>query len=220
MRLISMKQIVDISVNLFNEYVEPVALSIMSGEVPSITFNIHTRGTKEKDWLAYTRFKNTSALSSYRCELYIDDIFRLSHMVKLHLVTEEVYSITCLWFILHPLYQSHYIYFKRTVGDNFESMMAGAGNEAYNFISKFYKFRNEIERVVLDILNYHMMIFTNHRYGDINPKALYEQKQKEYYDIMMKQHPIAYRAAKARPSHNDMIDENGYIHLSPRYRGG
>ena len=63
--------------DVFDNYVEPVAKSFMSGELPSVMLTIHRRGTREKDWLAHVRFKDSLTVSLFKCDVYIDDIYRL-----------------------------------------------------------------------------------------------------------------------------------------------
>lgn len=219
MRTISMEQIVNISCELFNSYVEHVALSIMSGEVPSIMFNIHTRGTKEKDWLAYTRFKNTPAISVYKCDLYVDDVFRLCRINKLFLIDEYVYRIASLWYMLHPIYQLKYIYYMRGDTDNFDSMMASAGQETYMFMRKSYKFSSKVEELTLNVLNLQMMTYTNRLWCGVNNSAIsYTTSQRQYEIFMLQKHELAYKTARFRKAQTCAVDEEGYIRLEKRFR--
>ena len=164
MRLITLTEAVKITSDMFTDYVEPLGMSMMSGEIPSIMFMIHQRGSKDLDWLAHVRFKNTLPISVFKCEIYLDDVFRLCRRCKLWLITENVFKIVVLYAMLHPLYQTQHIDFSQDVTADYESMMAGAGKSTYQFIKDYYISRIEADSVdiaVLDILQYHMMQYTN-----------------------------------------------------------
>ena len=62
MRLMTLQRCIEITQQMFDEYVEPLGKSLMFGEVSSISLPIHRRGTKDKDWLAHARFKHTLSI--------------------------------------------------------------------------------------------------------------------------------------------------------------
>lgn len=211
MRLITLDEAVQITSTIFNDYVEPLAVSMMSGEVPSILLGIHRYGTKESDWLAHTSFKNSASISVFKCDIYLEDIFRLCRRCKLWLVTEDVFRVVALYYVLHPLYQTQYINFDIDVNADYESMMAGAGKEADHFIRKFCSLRTTTEQTVLDILKYHMMIFTNHYHGrDTNVGRAYTDAIESYAYIMLVNYRGAYEVARYRKAQTCLIDRDGY----------
>lgn len=220
MRLITLDEAVQITNEMFSEYVEHVGLSLMSGEVPSVLFSINRRGTKERDWLAQVRFKNTLTISVLRCDVYLEDIFRLHRQCKLYLVTKEVYQVVVLYAMLHPLYQSQYLDFDSfDVNIDYESMMAGAGKSAYDFITQHFRFNDPIQQVALDILKYHMMIFTNHHNGELHVTNHLFERQKQYESSMLEKYPGAYNVARYRKAQTSLIDADGYLLMEKKTRG-
>lgn len=214
MKLITLDQMADIAVEMFNSYVEPLGISLMYGEVPSVTLNIHRTGTLEKDWLARIRFKNTVEISVFKCDLWLEDIMRLCRMCKLYLITEDVWRIAVLWGLLNPLYQTQYINFTHELNADYDSMMGNAGKASYNYIRKHFKFKNQIERTVLEILRYQMMIFTNHFYGKEDDYGeTYEEHQEIYIKIMLYTHEKAFRMARYYKASTSLIDDDGFYVL-------
>ena len=61
MKMMTTARQIEIIRDMFDSYVEPVASSFMCGEVPSTVFEIHRRGTRENDWLAFIRFLTTGS---------------------------------------------------------------------------------------------------------------------------------------------------------------
>lgn len=220
MRLMTLDRAAEITAEMFDQYVEPLGMSFMSGEVPSVMFTIHRRGSREQDWLAQVRFKNTLTISVFKCEVYLDDVFSLCRRCRLWLITEDVYRIAVLYAMLHPLYQSQYIDFKQDVKADYDSMMAGAGKEVYSFIKGYGIIDNPIEDTVLEILRYHMMEFTNRYYGGGDYREVYSGHIKEYEDQMQNLYPEAYRMARYRKAQTYLIDVDGFIIMEPRTRGG
>lgn len=219
MRLFTLDRAVEITNSVFDTYVEPAGLSLMSGEVPSVMLSINRRGTKEKDWLAQVRFKNTLAISVFRCDVYLEDIFRLCRQCKLYLITEEVYTVVTLYAILHPLFQSQYLDFGFDVNADYESMMASAGTAAYEFIQKHFEFTSETQIIALEILRYFMMIFTNHHGSVRNVVKQYESQQREYERWMQDSYPGAYKIARFRKAQTSLIDKDGFLLLERRTDG-
>lgn len=219
MRLFTLDRAVELTNEMFDQYVEPVGLSLMSGEVPSVMFSINRRGTKERDWLAQVRFKNTLAISVFRCDVYLEDVFRLCRMCKIYLITEDVYSVIALYAMLHPLYQSQYLDFGFDVNADYESMMAGAGVNTYEFMKNHFTFTTSIQPTTLDVLRYHMMIFTNHHGHIKNVRTLYEAAQHTYEQAMLVQYPGAYQTSRYRKAQTSLVDKDGFMLMEKRTNG-
>lgn len=219
MRLFTLDRAVEITSEMFDNYVEHVGMSLMSGEVPSVLFSINRRGTKERDWLAQVRFKNTLAISVFRCDVYLEDVFRLCRQCKLYLITEEVYSVVALYAMLHPLYQNQYLDFSFDVNADYESMMAGAGVITYDFIRNYFDFTDQVQVTVLEIVRYHMMIFTNHHGSTRNVLELYEAAQRDYENVMLMHYPGAYQTSRYRKAQTMLVDKDGYILMERRTDG-
>lgn len=222
MRLITLDEAVQIVSQVFDEYVEPLAVSMMSGEVPSITFAIHRYGTKESDWLAHVSFKNSSSISTFKCDVYLEDIFRFCRHCRLWLITDGVFQVVALYYMLHPLYQSQYINFDIDVNADYESMMSGAGKETYNFIQQYCRVVSPVQQTVLDILKYHMMIFTNHYYGTQKHKAgrAYLNAVQQYAYYMHEEAKGAYDVARYRKAQTCLVDKDGFMIMERRTTGG
>ena len=88
MRFDTLTTLAGIVVEMFDKYVAPAAKSMMSGEVPSAMLTVHRTGTKDKDWLAFVQFKDAMPISTIRCSVYLEDIFRLCRRNRLYLITE------------------------------------------------------------------------------------------------------------------------------------
>lgn len=219
MRLFTLDEAVDMTNEMFSSYVEHLGVSLMSGEVPSVLFAINRRGTKEKDWLAQVRFKNTLAISIFRCDVYLEDVFRLCRMCKIYLITKDIYKIVSLYAMLHPLYQSQYVDFGFDVNADYESMTAGSGKMSYQFILDYFEFSDPIQRVIADILKYHMMIFTNHHDGEKHVTDTLKRLQQQYETEMLEKYPGAYNIARYRKAQTSLIDEEGYLILERKTRG-
>lgn len=207
---------------MFDKYVEPVAFSFMSGEVPATTFMIHRTGTKENDWLSHIRFKNSVTISIFRCEVFLDDVMNLCRRCKMYLITEEVFRIAVTYSMLHPLYQTQYMDFKTDVNTDYESMMSGAAAATYRFMLSHFKFGDKFERTVLEILRYYSMVFINNfsnapkfvrvkdRLGDL----------KSDYDLFMnKQYPAAFKTAIRAKAQTNLVADDGFIRLEPKTEG-
>ena len=220
MRLFTLQRAVQISNEMFSEYVEPLGLSMMSGEVPQMMFMIHQRDSKYQDWLAQVRFKNTLTISVFKCEVYLEDVFRLCRRCKLWLITEEIFRVAVLYAMIHPLYQSQYLDFTRDINADYESMMAGAGKDTYRFIKNFYLARidyDPVEKIVLDIFRYHLMIYTNKT--ETGCGEAYEDALFAYRQIMLLQYKGAYEVARYRKAQTYLIDEDGYMLMERRVTG-
>lgn len=223
LKTISLDRMVELTQDAFNNYVEPVAYSFMSGEVPATTFMIHRTGTKENDWLAHVRFKNTVTISVFRCEVYIDDILNLCRKCRMYLVTEEVYRVTVLYVMLHPLYQTQHMNFKTNVNVDYDSMMAGAAKATYNFIVNHFDFHCTLERTVLEILRYHAMVLINNFNGVpkfINVSDHISSLKSEYEFFMNILYPREYKTAIKYKARTNLVDKDGFIKLEPKTQGG
>lgn len=213
MKMITTSRQVEIITAMFDQYVEHVASSFMCGEVPSTVFAVHRRGTKEQDWLAMVRFKNTLTISVFRCEVWLEDIVRLCRKCKIWLITDEIYQIVSLYFMLHPLFQTQYMDFSHEINTDYDSMIAGAGTAAYKFIQQHFPFTDPIQKIILDILNYHNMIFTNHFNKNINPRDAMERARNEYVNYMMDKHPCAYKTSIHFKASMSLVGDDGYMQL-------
>ena len=218
MKMMTTARQIEIIRDMFDSYVEPVASSFMCGEVPSTVFEIHRRGTRENDWLAFIRFRNTLTISVFKCEVYLEDIVRLCRRCKIWLLTEEVYEIVSLYFMLHPLYQSQCVDFSHNITTDYESMLASAGKLTYRFIKKHFEFTDPVQKPVLEMLHIHNQLFTNRKTN--HSLSLDMEDQRELYvGFMMNRHPMAYKTAIHFKASMSIVDQNGFIHLE-RIEGG
>lgn len=210
---------IEIIRQMFDTYVEYVASSYMCGEVPSSVLIIHSSGTKENDWLASVRFKNSLTISVFRCEVWLDDIVRLCRRCKIWLITEPILKVVVLYFMLHPLLQTQNINFKQSATIGYESMLAGAGEMTYRFIKNHFQFDDPVEQLpVLELLNYHNILFTNLPYGPDkeNIKESMDSAWRQYKEAMLSHHPAAYRKSTHFKASCNIVDEHGYIRLAKR----
>lgn len=216
-KMMSVKEEIDIIRRMFDDYVEPVASSFMYGEVPSTVFVIHRQGTKERDWLASVRFKNTTTISMFRCEVWLEDINRLCRRCKIWLQSEDVMEIVALYFMLHPLYQTQHMDFHTNAESDYDSMLYGAGMSTYQFIREHYPIKTKAQEAVLDLLNYHNMVFCNH-FGGRQKKTIeryFVVARERYENEMLRNHYMAYKTSIHYKASMSQVDEDGFIRLSP-----
>lgn len=223
MKLITLDEMVQYTTTLFDQYVEPVAYSFMSGEMPALTFMVFRSGTREGDWLSHIRFKNTLTISVFRCEVYLDDVMTLCRKCKMYLITKEVFRVAVVYSMLHPLYQTQYMNFTTNVNTDYESMMEGAGQATYKFMKKHFKFESPIERAILENLRHSVRTFVDDDSmtptRDVDMDLLIDARDRyDYY--MTKYHPLAYRSAKRNKAQTNLIDEDGFILLEKKTKGG
>lgn len=215
MRLISLDEMCDITTRLFNKYVEPLAETFMTGEVPAVTFVVKRNGTRESNWLAYTKFKNTVSISSYRCEVYLRDIMELCRRCKIYLITKRIFVVVALYSMLHPLFQTQYT--ERTHSDDdYDSMMSAAGKQAYRFMSKYFNFKTDEDHLTLNILKYYMMLYTNKFYDlerNENPKKTFDNYIKMYETRMRSQYSAAYYGARKYKANTLLVTPEGFIKM-------
>lgn len=222
MKLFTLDTAVEICTTLFDDYVEPYAYAVMSGELPAITYMIYRTGSKDKDWTASIRLKNTLTISVFRCEVYVDDILRFCRYCKLYLVTESVFRPAALFYMLHGLLQTQHMDFHSNVNLDYESMMSGAGFAAYQFMKEHYKFTDVLEHITLNSVWYHSMILTNnYRYAPKDQRVgdLIAEITDEYDDYMRVHHYEAYRTAKRNKAQMNLVDSDGFIRLEPATTG-
>lgn len=222
MKMFSLDRAADICLEVFDKYVEPYAYAVMSGELPAITYLIHRTESKDHDWTATIRLKNSLTISVFRCEIYIADILHLCRTCKMYLQTEEVFRIAALFYMLHALLQTQHMDFSTNTDKDFESMMSGAGRSTYKFIKENYEFTDSIERIVLDLLYYQSMVFTNnYRYAPRNYRVgdIIEDLQGQYARYMTEFHYEAFRSSKRQKSMTYWIDEDGFVLLEKKSNG-
>lgn len=215
MRLISLDECAELTTKLFDRFVGPLAVSQMTGEIPSIHCGIHRHGSKYQDWLATIKYKHSMSISVFQCDLWIEDVFRLCRRCRLWLITKEVFQIACLYAMLHPIYQTECMDFHTNVDSDYESMMVGAGKLTYNFIRNYYPVTDDVQPIVLEILKYHMMEFTNHWYGlsEGNYLETYRDWQHKYELEMLAVYEAPYKVARSRKANITLLDYEGFLKL-------
>lgn len=211
MRDITLEEMSGITNQIFIRYVEPLAETMMTGEVPSVALNIHLTGTQDSDWLAKIKFRNSAAVSVFHCDVYLEDLMRLCRKCKIYLITLEVFSIAVLYYMIHPLYQIEWINGK-DLGD-YESMMLAASKNTCRYIKEYYPIQN-LEEDVLDVLKYWMMVFTNRHYGrTADQKEAFDQAVKKYTDRMMDTRRSQFVTARRHKAQTYLVDRDGFIAL-------
>ena len=215
MRLLTLDECADITTKLFDRFVCPLAVSQMTGEIPSIHFGIHRHGSKEQDWLAHVRYKHTMSISVFQCDIWLEDVFRLCRRCRIWLITREVFQIVCLYAMLHPIYQSECMDFHTDVDSDYESMMIGAGKLTHQFIRNYYPVTDDVQPIILEILKYHMMEFSNHWYGlsDGSYRETYRDWQRKYELEMLAVYEGPYKVARSRKANTTLLDYEGFLKL-------
>lgn len=212
MKMMTTPRQVEIICEMFDAYVEPVASSFMSGEVPSTVFKVHQSGTREGDWLAFVRFRNTLTISVFKCEVYLDDVVSLCRKCKIWLLTETIYKVIVTYFMLNPLYQCQCIDFTHDNISDYESMLINAEKMTYKFIKKHFQFEANIQKTILEMLHTHMLLFTN-RSGPRNLNRVMEEHRERYVAYMMRHYPMAYKTAIHFKASKSIVTQEGFIHL-------
>lgn len=216
MKMITTDRCAEICVRLANEYLMPVALSIMEGQVPSMTLKVYRSGERD-DWTATVRLKNSLTISTFNCEIYVYEILQLCRVCKLWLVTEEVFTTVAAFYELHGIFQQVHMNFTTNIDRDYDSMMAGAGHSTYEFIRRQHPL-SPLESCVLDLVFYQSMIYTNNfKYAPKDAKVgeLIAEAQGIYRNLMMEQYPEAYKTARRQKAQNYLVDEDGFIVLEP-----
>lgn len=218
MKTITIDQMIQITTEMFNDYVEPVALSLMCGEVPNTTFIIHRIGSEGNDIFPRVRFKNTVNISIFKCDIWLDDILLLCRKCKMYLVTESVFRVVSVFVMLYPLYQTQYMDFRTNVNTDYDSMLAGAGYASYRLISDKYQFQDEVERVCLDLVYYYSMSMINcYKYApkDTQLKNLTDSLLLKYQQYMLLNYNHAFRLARRFKSYTNLVSLDGFIRMEP-----
>ncbi|MDE6040989.1 MAG: hypothetical protein K2F99_05375 [Muribaculaceae bacterium] len=206
-----MNQSVKMVEEVFNRYVEPVVKTYMLGEIPQLILTIHRQGTKEKDWLASVRWKETNTASIFRCDVYFEDIHRLCRDSRIYLQTEVNFPVILLYFIMHPVFQSQYTDFTTSnLLKDYDAMMVGSAERAAEYIMEKLSAKTGYKRSVVDVL-------TTYTAYAINPtdenRAVLRAAQKRYHKLAMELYPAAYPVAALRRGHMCLVDQDGYMHL-------
>lgn len=215
MRLISIQEMVDDVLYVFEHYAEPLACSFMYGEVPASTIMIHRTGTYDKDWLAKVRFKNSVSISVFRCEVYLEDVLGFCRDCHMWLVTKEIFDLAVAFTVIFPLYQTQFMNFKETgVETGYHNMMTESGYHTYKFLKSHYRRHSEIEDLALEIFYYNSMRL-NQTYKYL-PKEFdlldhLGEMDLKYKDYMSENHQTAFNMARFRKSQNYLINKNGFI---------
>lgn len=218
MRDLTLKGMEETTRYLFNRYVEPLAETMMTGEVPSVAINIVPHGTVYTDWLAKVKFRNSTAVSIFHCTIYLDDVMRLCRNCKMYLVTRDVFNVSVLYYMIHPLYQTDWVT-DRNIGD-YESMMLASNICACRYIREYYPLTPE-EDMILAILDSWMMVFTNRTYGKVkNQKEAYDNALDRYVKWMMKTRKDQYITSRRFKAQTALLDCDGFILLEHRITGG
>lgn len=219
MKTITIDRQIEIIREMFDTYIEPLASSFMSGEVPSTVFRIVRKGTRENDWLAFVRFKNTLTISVFRCEVYLDDIVRFCRLCKIWLITDPVYKIVATYFMMHPLYQSQCIDFTHDNLSDYESMLVNAGKLTKRFIKRYFKFEDPVQNAVLTIMDTYMKLFTNQT-EKRNLNDVMEEARQKYVNAMLRDYSDAYHTAIHFKAFKTLVNSEGFIVLEHRKTSG
>ena len=217
MRLVKVDEMVQISLDLFTRYIEPLACSFMYGEVPTSAIMIHRTGNYDNGWFTKVHFKNTISISVFRCEIYLHDIMTMCRDCKIWLIDESVFRIAVLFSMMYPLYQTQYMDFsKEGVNQGYDTMINEAAKETYEFIKSYYDFKNELEEIILDTIYYHnMRVNQLWKYFPkcIEPYIVFNALYEKYKRYMIDYHPDAFKTAIKRKAQDYLVDEDGFIIL-------
>lgn len=206
---------VGICIDMFDQYVEPCAYSLMDGELPAVTYRIHRSGSNDHDWSAAIQLKNTLTISVFHCEIYLEDIYYLCRNCKLYLITESVFRPACLFYMLYGLLQTQRVQVVSSAIEDFNFMLLNAAKMSYMFIKKHYPFRSPIEQLTLDII-----WNVSARLGDntVNSTLITDLYAK-YIEQMKLDHPKALNTARHWKAHRNRVDDEGFIVLEPVSKG-
>ena len=217
MRTLTIGEVTNLVLDIYNDYVEPFGISQLTGDDPSIEFHIHRYGTKENDWLAKVKFKDSASISIFNIECWLEDCFYLCRKCKMWLITREIMSVAAMYYMVHPIFQSQCRgEFKTDAVAGYDSMMAEAAKLTYKFIKTYYRFTGELDRSALDIIDGMLMTFTNHRWRESN----IARSASLYYErYMLMYHCEAYKSARARKAQMNLVDEHGFLVLERKSPG-
>ena len=161
MRTFTVEWMVDELVELFANYVYPIVDKIMIGEVRSVSVNIFTKGSREKDIYARTKLRNQEVISLYRVDIWLEDIMRLCRSDKMYLVTEEIFEVVALYYILQPLFVSKFMESPEK-GEIFDSIYVGASRYTASAILDCSEKLTRIQKVALTNLYYTSLLSCNY----------------------------------------------------------
>ena len=215
MRMFTLSRAVEITCEMFDTYVEPFGLAGMYGEIPRVSFTVHRYGTRDKDWVAALKVKNTLTISVFKATVYIADVFHLCRLSKMYLVTEDMFAIVVLYHMLHPIFQQqHMNVFNAGTDalDGYESMIAEAGKSTHKFIIRNYPFHSELEYLTLDMLKRWCMMYCNHYWGTTSCAEIHRTFER----YMLEHYRLPYRVSRFRKASNAMCNEEGFVLLERR----
>lgn len=217
MRLVKVDEMVQISLDLFTRYIEPLACSFMYGEVPTSAIMIHRTGNYDNGWFTKVHFKNTISISVFRCEIYLHDIMAMCRDCNMWLIDESVFTVAVLFSMMYPLYQTQHMDFsKEGVDQGYDTMIVESAKETYDFIKTHYDFKNELEYIVLDTIYYHnMRVNQLWKYFPTDKESyfIFDDLFMKYKNYMMLYYREAYKTAIKRKAQDYLVDENGFILL-------
>ena len=210
MRTFTVDQSVKMVEEVFNRYVEPIVKNYLLGEIPQLILTIHRRGTKDKDWLAQIRWKETNTTSLFRCDVYMDDIYRLCRDSRLYLQTEDIFPVILLYFIMHPVYQSQYNDFTSDLVTDYDSMMLKASEQTSMYIMEKLSAKTGYKRSVVDVLTTYTAYMLKPNEDTLVNLRLAQRKYQRFATELW---PMAYPVAALRRGHTCMIDSEGLMHI-------
>lgn len=217
MRLLPVDDMVQISLEMFTEYIEPLACSFMYGEVPTSTIMIHRTESYDNDWFTRVHFKNTISISVFRCEIYLHDIMKMLRDCKIWLIDKPVFKMTILFSMMYPLWQTQFMDFSNGgVIKGYDTMINEAAHETYLFIKSHYDFKTEVESIILDTLYYHnMRVNQLWKYfpTDKEPLQLYSDLYESYKHYMLTYHYDAFKTAIKFKAQDYLVAEDGFLRL-------
>lgn len=217
MRLVTADRMVEITLDMFTTFIEPLACSFMYGEVPTSTIMIHRTGNYDNGWFTKVHFKNTISISIFRCEVYLHDILSMCRDCKMWLVTESMFKVAILFSMMYPLYQTQFMDFSKSgVIQGYDNMINEAAHETYMFIQNHYSFENELERITLDTIYYHnMRVNQLWKYfpNNTEPSVLFDELFERYRHYMLTYHYYAYKTAIKYKAQDWLVNNEGFLKL-------
>ena len=215
MRMFDIEWMVNEVVDTFVEHVYPIVDKIMIGEVRSVTANIFTRGSRDKDIFARTKLRNKEVISAYRIDIWTEDLMRLCRKHKMFLVTPDIFKIVTLFYMFHPLFTAKLME-SPSPGEIYDSIYSGATDKTCQMITRHFQHPSYIQHVALDLLKYTAMVDCNHSF-DLLPNESpveYQLKNIRYYREYMLDHyrQAYYTAVKFKANYYE-VDHDGFMVL-------
>lgn len=215
MRAFDSQWMLDKVLDNFMDYIYPLVEKIMVGEVRSVSVNVYTKGTFDREQYAHTKLKNREVISVYRIDIWMEDIMRLCRNNKIYLITKEIFDLVSIFYMLHPLYCAK-ILENPSPKDNYDSVYCGAADLTCQYITRRMVHITKEQHLASDILKYNIMVLTNHSF-DMSPnESPLEYKLKSiqrYREYMLHVHKEAYREAVRFKAYTCEVDDNGFIKL-------